>query len=46
MADNEQRKTAATEEAKLGAKKYEGLVEAGTKAQMEIPAARPCSKSR
>jgi hypothetical protein len=36
-ADNEQRKTAATEEAKLGAKKYEGLVEAGTKAQMEIP---------
>lgn len=37
MADNEQRKTAATEEAKLSAKKYEGLVEAGTKAQMEIP---------
>jgi hypothetical protein len=37
QAKNEQRKTAATEEAKLGAKKYEGLVEAGTKAQMEIP---------
>lgn len=36
-ADNEQRKTAATEEAKLGAQKYQGLVEAGTKAQMEIP---------
>lgn len=36
-ADNEQRKTAATEEAKLGAQKYQSLVEAGTKAQMEIP---------
>lgn len=37
MADTEQRKTAATEEAKSSVKKYEGLVEAGTKAQMEIP---------
>jgi len=37
QADNEQRKTAATEEAKLGAQKYQSLVEAGTKAQMEIP---------
>jgi hypothetical protein len=37
MAENEAKKTAATEDAKLGAKKYEGLVEAGTKAQMEIP---------
>lgn len=37
MADTESRKTAATEEAKLGAKKYESLVENGTKAQMEIP---------
>ena len=36
-ADNEQRKTAATEEAKLGAQKYQSLVEAGTKAQVEIP---------
>lgn len=36
-ADSEQRKTAATEEAKSSVKKYEGLVEAGTKAQMEIP---------
>jgi len=37
IADNEQRKTAATEEAKLGAQKYQSLVEAGTKAQVEIP---------
>jgi hypothetical protein len=37
LADTEQRKTAATEEAKSSVKKYEGLVEAGTKAQMEIP---------
>jgi hypothetical protein len=37
QANNEQRKTAATEEAKLGAQKYQSLVEAGTKAQMEIP---------
>ncbi|MCK1459228.1 hypothetical protein IVB34_12770 [Bradyrhizobium sp. 2] len=37
MADTERRKTAATEEAKSIIKKYEGLVEAGTKAQMEIP---------
>lgn len=36
-ADTEQRKTAATEEAKSSVKKYEGLVEAGTKAQVEIP---------
>jgi hypothetical protein len=36
-ADNEQRKTAAAEEAKLGAQKYQSLVEAGTKAQVEIP---------
>lgn len=36
-ADNESRKTAATEEAKLGAQKYQSLVENGTKAQMEIP---------
>jgi hypothetical protein len=37
LADNESKKTAATEEAKMGAKKYEGLIEAGTKAQIEIP---------
>lgn len=37
MAENEAKKTAATEEAKLGAQKYQSLVEAGTKAQMEIP---------
>ncbi|MGF6434326.1 hypothetical protein [Bradyrhizobium elkanii] len=37
LADNESRKTAATEEAKLGAQKYQSLVESGTKAQMEIP---------
>lgn len=37
MADNEARKTAATEEAKSSTKKYDSLVEAGTKAQMEIP---------
>jgi hypothetical protein len=37
LADAESRKTAATEEAKLGAQKYQSLVEAGTKAQMEIP---------
>lgn len=36
-ADRETRKTAANKEAEMGAKKYEGLVEAGTKAQMEIP---------
>lgn len=33
----ESQKTAATEEAKSSTKKYEGLVESGTKAQMEIP---------
>jgi hypothetical protein len=37
LADTETRKTAATEEAKLGAQKYQSLVENGTKAQMEIP---------
>jgi hypothetical protein len=37
QSDAESRKTAATEEAKLGSKKYEGLIEAGTKAQIEIP---------
>lgn len=37
LADTESRKTAATEEAKLGAKKYESLVEAGIAAQREIP---------
>lgn len=37
LADNESKKTAATEEAKLGAQKYQSLVENGTKAQMEIP---------
>lgn len=37
LADTETRKTAATEEAKLGATKYQSLVENGTKAQMEIP---------
>lgn len=37
MAENEAKKTAATEEAKLGAAKYQSLVENGTKAQMEIP---------
>ncbi|MEY9709672.1 hypothetical protein [Bradyrhizobium elkanii] len=37
LADNESKKTAATEEAKLGAQKYQTLVESGTKAQMEIP---------
>lgn len=36
-ADTETRKTGATEEAKLGAAKYQSLVESGTKAQMEIP---------
>jgi hypothetical protein len=37
IAENEAKKTAATEEAKLGAAKYQSLVENGTKAQMEIP---------
>lgn len=37
MADTESKKTAATEEAKQGAVKYQSLVEAGTKAQQEIP---------
>jgi hypothetical protein len=37
MAENEAKKTAATEEAKLGAQKYQSLIENGTKAQMEIP---------
>lgn len=36
-AETESRKTASTEEAKLGAQKYQTLVENGTKAQMEIP---------
>jgi hypothetical protein len=37
LADNEAQKTAATEDAKVNSKKYENLVENGTKAQMEIP---------
>jgi hypothetical protein len=37
LAENEANKTAATEEAKLGAAKYQSIVENGTKAQMEIP---------
>jgi hypothetical protein len=37
MAENESKKTAATEEAKLNATKYQSLIEAGTKAQQEIP---------
>lgn len=37
LAENESKKTSATEEAKLGAAKYQSLVENGTKAQMEIP---------
>jgi hypothetical protein len=37
QADTEQRKAAATKEAESSTKKYEGLVEAGTKAQVEIP---------
>lgn len=36
-AETESRKTAATEEAKLGAKKYEALIESGIAAQREIP---------
>jgi hypothetical protein len=36
-ADSEAKKTAATEEAKLNATKYQSLVENGTKAQQEIP---------
>src|SRR6185437_649777 len=36
-ADNEAKKTAATEEAKLNATKYQSLVDNGTKAQQEIP---------
>jgi len=37
MADNEAKKTAATEDAKNNTKKYETLVESGVKAQQEIP---------
>lgn len=37
LADNESKKTVATEDAKVNIKKYEGLVEAGTKSQAEIP---------
>src|SRR6185437_12428747 len=37
MAENEAKKTAATEEAKLNATKYQSLVDNGTKAQQEIP---------
>jgi hypothetical protein len=37
QAESESRKTGATEEAKLGAQKYQTIVENGTKAQMEIP---------
>lgn len=37
QADLESRKTAATEEAKIGAKKYETLIENGITAQREIP---------
>jgi hypothetical protein len=36
-AESEAKKTAATEEAKLGAQKYQTLVESGVKAQQEIP---------
>lgn len=37
QAQNEAKKTAATEEAKLNAVKYQSLVDNGTKAQQEIP---------
>lgn len=37
QADNESKKTVATEEAKLGAAKYQTLVDSGVKAQQEIP---------
>lgn len=37
QADNESRKTVATKEAESGVKKYDALIENGTKAQMEIP---------
>lgn len=37
LADNEAKKTAATEDAKLSATKYQSLVDAGVKAQQEIP---------
>lgn len=37
QAETELKKAAAGKEAEAGAKKYEALVEAGTKAQMEIP---------
>lgn len=37
QAQNEAKKTGATEEAKLNATKYQGLVDAGVKAQQEIP---------
>jgi hypothetical protein len=36
-ADAEAKKTAATEEAKLGSQKYQTLVDSGVKAQQEIP---------
>jgi len=37
MAETEAKKTAATEEAKAGTAKYQTLVDAGVKAQQEIP---------
>jgi len=37
MAENEAKKTGATEEAKLNAAKYQSIVDNGTKAQQEIP---------
>ena len=36
-AENEAKKTAATEEAKLSAAKYQSIIDNGTKAQQEIP---------
>jgi hypothetical protein len=36
-AENEAKKTAATEDAKLSAQKYQSLIDNGTKAQQEIP---------
>lgn len=36
-AENEAKKTAATEDAKLGAQKYQAIIDNGTKAQQEIP---------
>lgn len=40
LAENEAKKTGATEEAKLNATKYQTIVDNGTKAQQEIPQLR------